>query len=268
MSYTHYYKESGLFHGSVSSFMYTQLDVLLVGNDESLLRKAWIAIESEVCRLHYLLNRFDPKSPIFTINQAGSHHPVLLDDELWTILCDCRSYYESTLHYFDVTLQRFDQILLDESDHSLFFFFESLKLDLGGYAKGYTLSRLETLIRTFDIEDGLVNFGNSSILGIGKHPFGDYWPVGIDNPYTGERLVDLKLCNESLSVSGNMPSHPRHIINPRTGLFVEDAKMVFVKAVNPVDAEVLSTTFMIAEEHETSLIEVRFDKHEKQLYKL
>ncbi len=268
MSYTHYYKESGLFHGSSASVMNTQLDVLLVGNDGDHLQKVWSAIEGEVFRLHHLLNRFDPNSPIFAINQTGSHHPVHLDDELWNILCDCRKYYEYTLHYFDVTLQRFDQILLDESDHSLFFFSESLKLDLGGYAKGYTSSRLETLIRGFDIEHALVNFGNSSILGIGKHPFGDYWPVGIDNPYTGKRLVDIKLYNESLSVSGNMPSNPRHIVNPQTGVFIEDAKVVSVKACNPVDAEVLSTTFMIAEEHETSEIEARFEKHEKQLYKL
>ncbi len=71
-------------------------------------------------------------------------------------------------------------------------------------------------------------------LPVGSHPCGDYWPVGLDNPYTKERVADLKLCDSSLSTSGNMPSHPRHIINPQTGHYVEDRRMVSVIADDPV----------------------------------
>ena len=118
------------------------------------------------------------------------------------------------------------------------------------------------------VEKALVNFGNSSVLAVGSHPLGDYWPVGVDNPFTKEHMADLKLRDTSLSVSGNMPTHPRHIVNPLTGKFVEAKKMVSVVAKDPVVAEVLTTAFMVADEERIPIIASRFDIVEKQVYKL
>ena len=113
-----------------------------------------------------------------------------------------------------------------------------------------------------------MNFGNSSVLAVGTHPCGAYWPVGLDNPFTKERVADLKLCDSSLSTSGNMPSHLRHIVNPHTGAFVEDKKMVSVVAKDPVVAEILTTAFMIADEERIPEIASQFDIYEKHVYKL
>lgn len=268
MSYSNYYAASQLFHGSMSSVMGTQLDVLLVGDEPGRLSAVWDEMETEVKRLDKLLSRFEPESEISRINKEAGHFPVSVNDEVWGILHDSKRYYESTEGYFDVTIGYFNQILLNEAEKSIFFFSESMYLDLGGLGKGYALKNMREILIRNGIGKALVNFGNSSVLAIGSHPCGDYWPVGLDNPYTKERVADLKLCDSSLSTSGNMPSHPRHIINPQTGHYVEDRRMVSVIADDPVVAEVLTTTFMIADEARIPAISDKFDIHEKHLYKL
>ena len=51
MAYSNYYAASGLFHGSMSSVMGTQFDILMVGSDPRLLGTVWEKVESEVQRL-------------------------------------------------------------------------------------------------------------------------------------------------------------------------------------------------------------------------
>ena len=227
MAYSNYYAASGLFHGSMSSVMGTQFDILMVGSDPRLLGTVWEKVESEVQRLDKMLNRFDPESEVSFVNREAGHYPVTVGEELWNILLNCKRYNELTEGYFDITLQGFDQVLLTEEDKSIFFFSESLHIDLG-----------------------------------------EYWPVGLDNPFTKERIADLKLCDSSLSTSGNMPSHPRHIVNPHTGTFVEDKKMVSVVSKDPVVAEILTTAFMICDDERVPVIASQFDIYEKHVYKL
>lgn len=268
MSYCNYYAASNLFHGSMSSVMGTQFDILMVGSDSILLSEVWQKIEREVKRLDKLLSRFDPESELFLLNQEASCYPMAVEDELWNILQDCKQYYEWTKGCFDITLQGFDQLLFMEEEKSVFFLSESLKIDLGGYGKGYALRKIRDLLEAANVEKALVNFGNSSVLALGSHPCGDYWPVSLDNPYTKGRVADLRLRDSSLSTSGNMPSHPRHIVNPRTGMFVEEKKMVSVISKDPVVAEVLTTALMVAAEEEVPEIISQFDIYEKHIYTL
>lgn len=89
---------------------------------------------------------------------------MTVGEELWNILLNCKRYNELTEGYFDITLQGFDQVLLTEEDKSIFFFSESLHIDLGGYGKGYALAKIRELLEENGIGKALVNFGNSSVL--------------------------------------------------------------------------------------------------------
>ena len=42
-----------------------------------------------------------------------------------------------------------------------------------------------------------------------------------------------------------MPSHPRHILNPKTHQFIESKTLTWVTAQDPLVAEVLSTALMV-----------------------
>lgn len=268
MSYSNYYAVSGLFHGAMSGVMGTRLDLLMTGADPCNLGELWGKVESEVLRLDKMLNRFDPASEVAMLNRDAVSAPVPVGEELWAILQDCKYYHGVTDGYFDVTLQDFGRIVFRDEDKSVFFSSGSLHIDLGGYGKGYALVKIRGLLEEYGIGRALVNFGNSSVLAVGAHPYGAYWPVSLEDPFTKERVADLQLLDSSLSVSGNTPSHPRHIVNSYTGEFVEGRKMVAVVAKDPVVAEVLTTTFMIVDDKRMSGIISRFDIDEKQIYKL
>lgn len=267
MSYSNYYTASTLFHGSLSSIMGTQLDVLLFGTDPDKLAVLWAKLESEVVRLDKMLNRFDPDSDVSRLNREAAVVPIPVKDELWNMLVDCRRYFLLTNGLFDITLYDFNAVFLSEKEKSVFFTVKNLSVDFGGYAKGYALQQIDRLLKKEGMERALVNFGNSSVLAIGSHPLGAYWQIGIDNPYcTGEQLRIVNLCNTSLSTSGNMPMHPRHIINPLTQEYIAERKIVSVVADNPVDAEVLTTVLMIAHEETIVGIAAKFDIKEKHIY--
>lgn len=265
MSYSNYYTTSGLFHGSFPSIMGTQFDLLMLGQDPEFLGRLWEKIESELRRLEKMLNRFDANSEVSLVNRTARSHPVAVSDELWMILQDCERCFEWTEGCFDVTLHDFHQVRLEE-DKRISFLSDAVQLDFGGYGKGYALGWIKRYLTEQGISRALVNFGNSSVLAIGTHPYGSYWPIGLDNPFTHERIVDLQLRDTALSTSGNMPSHPRHIVNPRTGAFIEGRRMVSVIAKDPVVCEVLTTAFMIADDACRARVASRFEINDENIY--
>lgn len=243
-----YYPESGMLHGFMEPVMGTRLDALLFHPKETILKSAWDNIISEIYRLHGLLSRFEPESEITRINQKAASEAVIVSAEVFEILSTCAVYFRKTLGYFDISLQDFSSVELDSEKQTVRFHLPSLHIDLGGYAKGYVLERIRSILLQYQFQNALINFGNSSVLGIGHHPHGDYWPVGITHPYHPEITVaNLQLHdNETLSVSGNSPQREKHICNPFTGSYVNDHKIVSVIAPNAIDAEILSTALFVA----------------------
>lgn len=266
MLYSNYYIASHLFHGSFSFIMGTQLDVLLVGREKDRLEHIWQNIIKELQRLDKLMNRFDAESEVSRINECAQTSPVPVSGEMWNILRECYHYFHLTKGYFDITLSDFRRVEWDMEEQRIFFTTPGLQLDLGGYGKGYALKQIERMVKQQGIEKALINFGNSSVLGVGTHPHGEYWPIGIENPYTKELLVTVPLCNNSLSISGNTPVHPEHIRNPFNGEYIKERKLVSVISVNPVEAEVLTTAFMIMPEDEMAGLTPYFDINEKHIY--
>jgi thiamine biosynthesis lipoprotein len=224
--------------------MGTRLDVLLFGDDRQQLEYVWNDAEAELKRLEKMLNRFDRESEVAKVNTDAQFSSVRLSDELWKILLDCRRYCELTDGYFDVTLSDFGKIIFMEESHSILMDEYGLMLDFGGYAKGYALKCVRERFAGAGIERALVNFGNSAVLALGTHPYGDSWPVCIEDPYDRTAPVKIDLRNASMSVSGNTPSNPEHIVNTKTSEFVRGDRMVAVVSDDPVDAEVLTTAWV------------------------
>jgi thiamine biosynthesis lipoprotein len=105
------------------------------------------------------------------------------------------------------------------------------------------------LLLKLGLMQAFINFGNSSVMALGSHPAGKPWLVGIDNPFSpGQILGTVELCDSSLSTSGNMPRHDRHIVNPHTGETFTGRRVVSVVAASDLDAEILSTALLLADE--------------------
>lgn len=264
-----YFDNSLLLHGTKEYVMGTQFNIVAVGKDKNISEAVWHDILKELTRLNRLLNRFDPHSEIAIINTNAYKRAVAVNDEIWEILTECKDYHKKTLGVFDISLRNFLKIELNSTNQTVRFHEPELLLDLGGYAKGYALRKIARILLGYEVKQAFLNFGNSSILGIGHHPYGDSWKVAINNPYkSGVTLSEVDLVDTSLSTSGNTPQYSKHIVNPATGLFSEEHKLAFAVAKDPVDAEVLSTTMMIAGENDLEKILANISFEDTQIFNL
>ena len=262
-----YYENEAMFHGFIPHIMGTRFNILLIHSDIDRLNTLWANITYELERLDKILNRFDPHSEVSKINNHTSQSKIQISKEMESILQLCSYYYETTSHLFDVTLKDFSRIQLHE--HSCISFTSpDISLDFGGFAKGYALKKIKRFIEQEDVNHAFVNFGNSSILGIGHHPYGDCWKVSFLNPYNQSLLNEFNLKNTTLSTSGNTIQYTGHIMNPITGLFNEQRKASSILSADPLEAEILSTVWMIVNKEQQLLLTKNFKNIQATIYDL
>jgi len=125
-----------------------------------------------------------------------------------------------------------------------------VKLDFGGYAKGYALDLAANYLRKEHVKSALINIGGN-IIAIGQH--GDQpWRVGVQHPRAPTAIATVDLLDGwAIGTSGDyqryfMLNGKRycHIINPRTGYPVQHTQSVTVliapQAKGQIQAGVLS----------------------------
>lgn len=262
-----FFEDSNTAHGLLEMIMWTNFDVLIVGANRTTAELVWHDIYHELIRLEKLLNRFDRQSEIYKINQTAFLGKVKVSREIWDILQECKEFHRKTIGLFDITLHDFRKIQFLEKSRSICFLSDELYIDLGGFAKGFALKKIEEILKNAGIKTAFVNFGNSSIMGVGHHPYGDSWKVGINNPFNTENIVDeINLNDMSVSISGNTPAYSKHIKNPKSGKYSDVFQLIYVTAKDPLVAEVLSTALMIADEQEKAQILENFEINDTKTY--
>lgn len=141
----------------------------------------------------------------------------------------------------------------------------SLKLDLGGIAKGYAVDRVEELFDSYGYQFGYFNFGASSML-VKKYPDGESFNIEFVNPRSNKRdgYVKVKTFDEKLSTSGDNEQRYFidgvrycHIIDPTTGKPVQTGIMsVTIIGGSAAEDDALTTAIMaMGKEKAISFIE-------------
>jgi len=110
----------------------------------------------------------------------------------------------------------------------------TVKLDLGGYAKGYALDRAAALLKNMGIKNALINIGGN-VLALGKHG-SRHWRVGIQHPRKPAPIASLDLHDgEAIGTSGDYQRYFEldgkrycHLIDPRNGHPAEGVQAVTV----------------------------------------
>ena len=271
--------KKSLYHNHFAG-MGTRFDLVLPGIDTANGDKIYRQIKAEIGRLEKKLSRFLPDSELTYINQHAAKNFVKVDKEWITILEECRKYYISTYSCFDVTLQQnfgkdhnklseVDNIVIDKNDVTVHFANPGIKIDLGGFGKGYALDRVNDILRSFNVKNALVSFGESSILALGKHPYGNHWNIGVQHLFKpGENIFVFNLENNNMSTSGmlarNGKLHYRKtaLINPINGQPVKKVRTISVKSVKAIDAEVLSTALYVSPQNRKKKILSNFPESE------
>jgi thiamine biosynthesis lipoprotein len=121
-----------------------------------------------------------------------------------------------------------------------------IKLDLGGYAKGYALDLAVQFLRAQQVQHALINIGGN-IIAIGQHG-SKPWRVGIQHPRQPAAIATLDLHDGwAIGTSGDYQRYFMldgkrycHIIDPRTGYPVQHTQAVTVLIPPQPHAGVLS----------------------------
>ena len=251
-----YFPDGKVFHGFGPRVMGTKLDALWVGPGRAESVPVWEALCAEAARLDALLNRFDPRSELSRLNAGSDSGPVRPGDELLGLVRIAEDWRQRTGGLFDITRGTCGEGLQIAPDGS--FSLNGGTLDFGGFAKGWFLRWCRERLLDAGIATAYVDFGGSTILGLGHHPFGTSWKVSVLHPYTGALLEEVDLVDRALSTSGNRPGYSGHIVDPRSGRAVEERRLVTVVSEDPLEAEVLSTAAMVAGEAELADLQEGF----------
>lgn len=122
----------------------------------------------------------------------------------------------------------------------------SVKLDLGGYAKGYALDNAAKKLHQLGIKNALINIGGN-IIAIGQHG-SQPWRVGIQHPRQPKPMATIDLADGwAIGTSGDYQRYFDkngkrycHIIDPRTGYPAKGTQAVTVLIPPGEHAGVLS----------------------------
>ncbi len=270
-----------------SSFMAmgTRCDVVLIHDDVDFAERVYLALQKETSHMEHLLSRFQPGSPVTRFNAMSPGELFSPGETLWSFILQCKNFREITFGAFDITaapliklwkdhpvqegidqyelgkarsLSGFEKFHFDEENKTIHKLTEGVELDFGAIGKGLALDHMKKVLIQYKISTAFISFGESSLMALGKHPAGEYWPVGIPHPFNpSEILHTFKVTDGFVTTSGTLRNSDSargarriHIVDPRNGMPVVSESMVSVKSASASWGEVLSTSWLILTEAE------------------
>ncbi|MCM8783319.1 MAG: FAD:protein FMN transferase [Candidatus Omnitrophica bacterium] len=247
----------------------------------------------EIKNLEEILSFFKAESDISFLNNAQGK-PVGVKKETLEVLKKAKEISQKTQGAFEVTVAPLlaiwgfyqkekesfsppsgeliketlalvgqDKIILAEDTGSVILKNPSMKIDLGGLAKGYIVDRAVAVLKKEEIKNALVNLGGD-IFCLSEGRTAKVWKIGIQDPQAKEKLIaTLKVRNKAIATSGQYENFREfkgkklgHIIDPRTGYPVEnDVLSVTVVASDCLTADALATAiFVLGKEQGSALL--------------
>ncbi len=245
--------------------------------DEQKARQLIERVVSEMQRIDATMSPYIESSELSRINNSAANHPVKISEELFQLLKKSVRFSEMTKGAFDITfasvgylydyrerkapsdetieqrkeLINFRSMHFDDSELSVSFTKQGVRIDLGGIAKGHAVDNCISLLEKAGIQNAFVQAGGDSrLLGDKK---GRLWTIGIRHPREKDKvLTQVPLENVAISTSGDYErffidkgERIHHIINPKSGKSASDSISVSIIASDSTTADALSTSVFV-----------------------
>lgn len=257
--------------------MGTEISVFLWHDDPRQGQRAVDAVFEEVARLDDLMSTYIEESRISEINREAATRPVVAGDELFNLIRRSLDISVLTKGAFDITYDSVGQhydfreglrpdedtvaeelplidfrfVEANETDGTISFRLDGVRINLGGIAKGYAVERGVEVARRYGVRSARVTAGGDTRL-LGDRR-GAPWMVGIQNPRNeAEVAVTIPLENESISTSGDYERYFiedgerfHHIIVPSTGESAGEVRSATIIGPDAVVTDALSTSVFI-----------------------
>ena len=258
-----------LYH-SQSYVFGTLVDISIYGETDARARQLADGIQQDFQSMHNRLHAWKPMSAgnpseLQQLNAAFSqaYQSVAINPDLAAIIADATVLSEKSNGLFNPAIghlistwgfqrDEFTPVNIDETaiknlihaqpkmadivlkNNTIYSKNPTVKLDLGGYAKGYALDKAAIDLRKQGVKNALINIGGN-VIALGKH--GETpWRVGIQHPRQPTAIATIDLADGwAVGTSGDyqryfMLNEQRynHIIDPRTGYPAQHTQSVTV----------------------------------------
>jgi FAD:protein FMN transferase len=246
----------------------TLVDISIYGEEKARAESLASHIQQDFQRLHQKLHAWDESSELSRLNRAfAAGETVSIDEELAKIIEDAQALSVQSNGLFnpaiggliqqwgfqgdsfkpvaidhvaieklvsdnpqmtDISLLRDDSVISVKSGNP------AVKLDLGGYAKGYALDRAVAYLQSQGVRHALINIGGN-VIALGKHGERN-WRVGIRHPRDSGAIAALDLEDGwAIGTSGDYQRYFEldgmrycHVLDPRSGYPAQNTLSVTV----------------------------------------
>jgi thiamine biosynthesis lipoprotein len=264
-------------YGGQEAHMGTEVTVYLWHDDDVVGQDAVNAVFEEVARIDKLMSTYIEDSEMSEINRNAAAGPVAISDELFKLILRSLDISLLTRGAFDITydsvgqhydfregrrpdddtiseeLPRLDYRFVEtnQTDSTIRFASEGVRINLGGIAKGYAVERGVDILRQHGVANARVTAGGDSRL-LGDRR-GQPWMVGVQNPRDEDDVaVTIPLENEAISTSGDYErffeedgERYHHIIVPSTGQPAGEVRSTTIIGPDAVLTDALSTSVFV-----------------------
>lgn len=260
--------------------MGTRFEVTVVAQDQVEANSYINLAIEEMARIERLISSWDEGSQTSKINRNAGIQPVIVDKELFDLIKRCIALSKLTDGAFDISYASMDRIwkfdgsmtafpleedikasvakvgykniILNESQQTVFLKHKGMKIGFGAVGKGYAADKAKALLYSKGVNSGIIN-ASGDMNAWGKQPNGNPWKVAITNPLNKNKAFALlPLHNSSVVTSGNYEKYVvfdgkryTHIIDPRTGYPSTGIISVTVFAPKAELADALATSVFV-----------------------
>lgn len=263
--------------------MGTLVEITVIPGNEKAIREAFEALK----KVDALMSTYKEDSEISILNREGK---AQVSEETLEVIEDAIKFSNLTDGAFDITcrplinlwkkakkeekvpteeeieeaisLVGYQRIILEGNQIRLEK--KGMQIDLGGIAKGYAVDKAIEALKKNGIKRALVNAGGD-LYALGTDPQGEKWQIGVQDPREEDKIIDIiKVKDKAVATSGDYRRYFTlegkrfsHIVNPKTGLTVQDVPMsVTIIGPDATTTDALSTgVFVLGPEEGMKLIE-------------
>ncbi len=252
--------------------MNTVFEIFIFSDDPDYAASAAVTAFKKLDYLESELSKFIENSDISRINNLPANQPLVVSLETFQALCICKSVYHQTNGAFDISigplmncwlnqdkslkkptparLKRakkavgLSNLELNPDDFTVTKKNADLKLDLGGFGKGFALDKMAEVLAEWKIKSAFLNSGSSTVLALKSLPHHTGWPVSISDPSNTSRTIAM-INVKDFALSGSGIEYGYHIIDPRSAKPVKSRLCAWSSAKTAGIADALSTAFMV-----------------------
>lgn len=262
----------GAWYAREEAIMGTAIRVELWSEARERAEAAIDAVIAEMHRIDAAYSPFKPDSELSRVNRDAARAAVPISREFFDLLARAIRFSELSDGAFDITFASvgslydyrrgirptddelaaaraaigYRNLILDARACTVRFARARVRIDLGGFAKGYAVDNAAAIVRRHGIEHAIVSAGGDTRI-VGDRR-GRPWTVGVRDPRrAGEIVAVLPLEDAAISTSGDYERYFEadgerfhHVIDPRTGKSPGHIRSVTVIANDGLTAEALA----------------------------